>query len=344
MSTMLPRTNERIQLRGQRLQQVMYTGIRDEDLSLLQEQREMFKRITNHVVDELYERLMKEKELAALIERHSTLERLKETQRWYFESLTNGKIDEVFFERRLHIGRIHSRIGLTTNWYLGTYMLYLDIATSWLKKEAPERWPVIVLALSKLFNLDSQIVLEAYEEGEKGKLQQMVDHQEHLLYRVNAAVQELSTMIMELTASSKTMAHSALHTAELQRSSNEQVLALQEHVRAIGELGSAMKDVSDQTHLIGLNASIEAARAGEEGRGFAVVANEIRKLAASSKSSLDVIQTKLRDIDHALKNVRTGSDATLKLAEGQAASSKELAAFIQMIESVASELEKLQQA
>lgn len=344
MNTILQRSNDRIQLKDQRLQQVMYTGIREEDLSLLQEQRELFKRITNNVVDELYDRLMKEKELAALIERHSTLDRLKETQRWYFESLTNGTIDEAFFERRLHIGRIHSRIGLTTNWYLGTYMLYLDIATGWLKKESPEQWPVIVLALSKLFNLDSQIVLEAYEEGEKDKIQQMVDQKEHLLLRVNAAVQELSAMIMELTSSSKSMAHSAQHTAELQRSSNEQVQALNDHVKAIGELGSAMKDVSDQTHLIGLNASIEAARAGDEGRGFAVVANEIRKLAANSKSSLDVIQTKLRDIDNALKHVRTGSDATLKLAEGQAASSQELAAFIQMIESVAAELGKLQQA
>ncbi|QKS46386.1 globin-coupled sensor protein [Paenibacillus cellulosilyticus] len=343
MNTILRQTKGRVQLTGQRLQQVTYTGIREEDLSLLQEQRELFKRITNNVVDELYDRLMKEKELASLIERHSTLDRLKETQRWYFESLTDGTIDEAFFERRLHIGRIHSRIGLTTNWYLGTYMLYLDIATSWLKKESPEQWPIIVLALSKLFNLDSQIVLEAYEEGEKNKIQQMVDQKQHLLLRVNDAVQELTSMITELTASSKSMAHAAQHTAELQRSSNEQVQALNHHLKAIGELGSAMKDVSDQTHLIGLNASIEAARAGDEGRGFAVVANEIRKLAASSKSSLDVIQSKLIDINNSLKHVSSGSDATLKLAEGQAASSQELASFIQMIESVASELGKLQQ-
>jgi heme-based aerotactic transducer len=343
MNTISRQTKGRIQLTGQRLQQVTYTGIREEELSLLQEQRELFKRITNNVVDELYDRLMKESELAELIRRHSTLERLKETQRWYFESLTDGTIDEAFFERRLHIGRIHSRIGLTTNWYLGTYMLYLDIATSRLKKESPEQWPVIVLALSKLFNLDSQIVLEAYEEGEKDKIQQMVDQKQHLLLQVNSAVQELTAMITELTASSKSMAHAAQHTAELQRSSNEQVQELNHHLQAIGELGSAMKDVSDQTHLIGLNASIEAARAGDEGRGFAVVANEIRKLAANSKSSLDVIQSKLIDINKSLKHVSSGSDATLKLAEGQAASSQELASFISMIESVASELAKLQQ-
>lgn len=171
----------------------------------------------------------------------------------------------------------------------------------------------------------------------------MVEEKQHLLLRVNAAVQELTSMIAELNASSRKMADSAENTAELQRSSNEQVKELHRQVEDIGSLGTTMKEVSDQTHLIGLNASIEAARAGEEGRGFAVVANEIRKLAANSKQSLGLIQEKLGSIYTALNLVQRGSDQTVILAEGQAASSQELSAFVQMIESVALELEALQQ-
>ncbi|GFN31549.1 globin-coupled sensor protein [Paenibacillus xylaniclasticus] len=333
---------QRIRLTDSRRRQLSYIGISEEDLALMHDQQTLFCSITNEVVDELYNRLLQEPELADFIQKHSSLERLKETQRWYFQSLTDGVIDEPFIERRIQIGSIHSRIGLTSNWYLGTYMLYLDLAAKHIEQAEPANWTKIVLVLSKLFNFDSQLVLEAYEKGEKGKIQQLVDQKQHMLTRVNTAVQELTTMIAELNESSCSMSEKARHTADLQRSSNEHVQELQRQVRDIGQLGTTMKEVSEQTHLIGLNASIEAARAGDEGRGFAVVANEIRKLAANSKQSLDIIQSKLDSIYKSLAQVESGSKQTLQLADGQAASSQELSAFVQMIDKVARELKQLQ--
>ena len=63
--------------------------------------------------------------------------------------------------------------------------------------------------------------------------------------------------------------------------SNEMMQAMSEVSRAaenINEIVKLIKEISNQTELLSLNASIEAAKAKEAGKGFGVVAIEIKKI------------------------------------------------------------------
>jgi len=70
----------------------------------------------------------------------------------------------------------------------------------------------------------------------------------------------------------------------------DQMLHLQEHALKIETILDLIREVSEKTNMISLNASIEAAAAGEAGRRFTIIAGEVRELAEQIGSSIREIQ------------------------------------------------------
>jgi methyl-accepting chemotaxis protein len=104
-----------------------------------------------------------------------------------------------------------------------------------------------------------------------------------------SAVNQTTTTMDELNASSRQAAEQAESATTGAKAIAEQVVRLSEQTKQISSIATIVSDLANQTNMLALNAAVEAARAGEHGKGFGVVASEIRKLADQSKQSVERI-------------------------------------------------------
>jgi methyl-accepting chemotaxis protein len=93
------------------------------------------------------------------------------------------------------------------------------------------------------------------------------------------------------------------------------ILALGERSQQIGEIIDLIDDISDETHLLSLNAAIEAAGAGEYGRRFAVVAAEVKNLANRTIAAAKEVKSVVAEIQSATSSAVMATEEGVKEVE-----------------------------
>ena len=141
----------------------------------------------------------------------------------------------------------------------------------------------------------------------------------------------INEKLMHVSATMEELAASANDVNENQNNLNNEIKNVNLISVKINEVTDLIKDIANETQLLGLNASIEAARAGVAGAGFGVVAQEIRKLSGNSKETVEKIREFTGMINSSVNETVDKGAATLEIVSQQTSA----------IESVANELIKL---
>ena len=132
---------------------------------------------------------------------------------------------------------------------------------------------------------------------------------------MNAGVQNVTGLSSERRQRAERISSTVSESAETVQSTNALIRSISREIDDILEIIEIINGVSEQTHLLSMNAAIESAHAGEAGKGFAVVAEEIQKLAHSTSENAGRIEQNLRGMTDKIREALEASETSTESFE-----------------------------
>ncbi|MEL1136080.1 methyl-accepting chemotaxis protein [Desulfitobacterium sp. THU1] len=147
--------------------------------------------------------------------------------------------------------------------------------------------------------------------------------------------QEIMATLQQLYATADSLTTKGQVLSDMSNRMNLEIMMLKEDTIDIGNISDEIKKISSLTNILGINAAIESARVGEQGRGFKVVAEEVRKLAAGTKSSVTDIDNRIRKVQDEVNSITEAIRELDLFMKGQALGMSELRNALEHISTMA---------
>lgn len=147
-----------------------FLNFTDKDAQILLAYKPIIAKHCEGIVKNFYDFLTRYQEVSAIIGDAETMRRLNSSMNRYVLELFDGHYDIDYVSKRLRIGLVHQRIGVTTDLYLaGVYQLQLNLHNTVAMYEMGKSDFMDMFslrqAINKIIMFDVQFILETYYSG-----------------------------------------------------------------------------------------------------------------------------------------------------------------------------------
>ena len=247
----------------------------DRDAEIVRTHANVINGCITSKIDELYDHLVASGRLGHLLTSEEQIRKLKAAQIEYYERMGSGTWDEDYLENRVNIGRVHERVDLDPEYYLGTYAyIFAEVVPAMVEACGDDRDRLVeaLQATTKIVFFDMAAAIDTYIQKREETAQKIVDDfttklagylerldsttgeikgatasQSEGAQRQAAAVAEISTAMAELSQTAK----QALSQAESVSQTTEHTIGVaREGKAAVAEVSTGMDEIRQQMETL----------------------------------------------------------------------------------------------
>jgi methyl-accepting chemotaxis protein len=297
-----------------------FVTLTDENYGAFPKVKAMIEKTGGKALERLYARIASHKVTAQLLPTQGQRDKAASAQLAHWRALYSGRFDDQQIARSMHIGRVHSHVGLSPEYYIGGYALVLEevithtLRGNLLMRLRGRQIGNVIATLVKAALLDMDAALAAYfrqeEEARKvvieslGKalaavadgdlrahLEDLPEAYKQIQHDFHRMRLEISRMVTEMSSAAESINTGA---GEISSAAGDLAMRTERSAEGITRTAEVMREVTDAilnttAHVRRVNDSITD-MSGQAQEGGAIVTSAIDAMDKIKTSSEEIAQ------------------------------------------------------